>query len=39
MREFLKGVWEFCRFVFVPQWGRKKRDENAVDNKNAGQSD
>ncbi len=18
---FLKGIWDFCRFVFVPQWG------------------
>ena len=24
LKSFLKGVWEFCRYVFVPQWGKNK---------------
>lgn len=24
LKSFLKGVWEFCRYVFVPQWGDHK---------------
>ena len=29
LRNILKGIWLFCRYLFVPQWGRKrgKRDE------------
>lgn len=23
----LHGVWEFCSFVFVPQWGRSERGD------------
>jgi cupin fold WbuC family metalloprotein len=24
---FLHAVWQFCSYVFVPQWGRIKRNE------------
>ena len=33
IKGFLKGVWEFCRIVFVPQWGGKPcADAEGVDN-------
>ena len=25
--KYLKAVWEFCSFLFVPQWGRNLRAE------------
>ncbi len=27
MKDFLKGVWAFCSYLFWPQWGRKRRAE------------
>lgn len=27
-RAILKGIWSFCSYLFVPQWGRKKRKMN-----------
>ena len=24
--KFLKAVWEFCTFLFWPQWGRHPKD-------------
>jgi len=27
----VKGVWAFCSYLFVPQWGR---NGNAIDNEN-----
>lgn len=26
MKGFLKGVWLFCSYVFVPQWGKQPQD-------------
>ena len=26
---FLKGVWAFCSYVFVPQWGRHQKDSGS----------
>lgn len=23
MKKVMKAVWEFCSYVFVPQWGNK----------------
>jgi len=23
LKSILKGIWAFCSFLFVPQWGRK----------------
>lgn len=39
MKEFLKAIWQFCSYLFWPQWGKKKRNDEVVDKKNAGQSD
>ena len=25
MKEFLKGLWKFCSYLFVPQWGSNKK--------------
>ena len=25
MKKILKAIWEFCSYVFVPQWGRNKK--------------
>lgn len=24
IKEIVKGVWAFCSYLFVPQWGRSK---------------
>ena len=24
IKEIVKGVWAFCSYLFVPQWGRKR---------------
>jgi hypothetical protein len=24
MKEIVKGMWQFARFLFVPRWGRSK---------------
>ena len=24
IKKILKGFWEFCSYVFVPQWGKNK---------------
>ena len=24
--KYLKAIWEFCSFLFVPQWGRHPKD-------------
>ena len=24
MKNFFKGVWQFCSYLFWPQWGSKK---------------
>ena len=26
IKEILKGVWMFCSYLFVPRWGRNRRD-------------
>ena len=26
LKSILKGVWQFCSYVFVPQWGKKRRE-------------
>ena len=27
LKSILKGIWAFCSFVFVPQWGRSCKTE------------
>ena len=27
IKEIVKGMWQFARFLFVPQWGRNRRAE------------
>lgn len=22
MKRFLKGVWQFCSYIFIPQWNK-----------------
>ncbi len=34
-KSFIKGVWAFCSYVFVPQ--RRPKDDSAVANKVAGE--
>ena len=24
IKEIVKGVWAFCSYLFVPQWGRRE---------------
>ena len=24
MKKIVKALWQFCSYVFVPQWGRSK---------------
>lgn len=33
MKEIVKGVWAFCAYLFVPQWGRSKRGNMEERNK------
>ena len=28
VKEMVKGVWAFCSYLFVPQWGRNKGENN-----------
>ena len=28
LKSIAKGIWAFCSFVFVPQWGRNKDYSN-----------
>ena len=33
LRGVLKGAWEFCRYLFWPQWVKKKKEkEEGYDN-------
>lgn len=32
MQEFLKGVWQFCGFLFWPQWGKIKETNTKYSN-------
>ena len=25
MKKIVKALWQFCSYVFVPQWGRNKK--------------
>ena len=25
MKKILKALWQFCSYMFVPQWGRNKK--------------
>ena len=25
MKKFLRAIWQFCSYVFVPQWGRHNK--------------
>ena len=27
MKEIVKGMWQFARFLFVPRWGRRPSRE------------
>lgn len=31
MIPFLKAVWQFCSYLFVPQWGRHPKDGGITD--------
>lgn len=26
MKKFLTAIWQFCSYIFVPQWGKKRRE-------------
>ena len=28
MKSLLKAIWQFCSYLFVPQWGRNKEYAN-----------
>ena len=28
MKTLLKAIWQFCSYLFVPQWGRNKEYAN-----------
>ena len=28
MKTLLKGLWQFCSYLFVPQWGKKVKDND-----------
>ncbi len=30
IKGFLKGIWQFCSYLFWPQWGKKKRETQEV---------
>ena len=30
MKNVLKDIWQFCSYVFVPQWGRKRGKKEDV---------
>ena len=36
IKEILKGVWMFCSYLFVPQWGRHPKDGGTTDLRNHG---
>lgn len=33
IKEIVKGMWQFVRFLFVPRWGRAQRGGGAGDSK------
>lgn len=26
IKSLLKGIWKFCSYLFVPQWGKRPKD-------------
>ena len=28
IKGFFKGIWLFCAYLFVPQWGRNRSNHN-----------
>lgn len=30
LKSMLKGVWAFCSYVFVPQWGKRSKMEKGI---------
>ena len=28
IKEIVKGLWQFCSYLFVPQWGRNQNKNN-----------
>ena len=30
MKNILKAIWQFCSYLFVPQWGGKRGKEDGV---------
>lgn len=26
VKKVLKGIWQFCSYIFIPQWGKKRRE-------------
>lgn len=32
MKGFLKGVWQFCSYLFWPQWGKIKETNTKYSN-------
>ena len=31
LKSMLKGIWAFCSYVFVPQWGKNKNGATSND--------
>lgn len=30
-KSFIKGLWAFCSYVFVPQWGKHLNDDGTTE--------
>lgn len=31
VKGFFRAIWQFCSFLFWPQWGRRQRNNNDID--------
>ena len=29
IKGFFRGIWQFCTYLFVPQWGKRPKDYGA----------
>lgn len=36
IKEIVKGVWQFCAYLFVPRWGRSRK---AMELRNSGMTE
>lgn len=34
LKSILKGIWAFCSYVFVPQWGLHPKDGGTTEERN-----